>query len=93
MAAKMWKEATPDERRPFEEQAQAQKQGYLEACANFRTAAAKWDVEAAALRLAYEKEHPSVPGPDEAEGAEGQKQRRAKNISYVEDDSDLDVDL
>lgn len=86
MMSRMWKETTPDERKPYEEQAAEQKRLYLQAMQEYNGLAEKWDREAIAIRAAYEKEHPSLPGPEE--GPEDlsmtPKHRRARNVSYTE---------
>ncbi|KAL7901435.1 Sec1-like protein [Trichoderma sp. SZMC 28014] len=86
MMSRMWKETTPDERKPYEEQAAEQKRLYLQAMQKYTELAEKWDHEAIAIRAAYEKEHPSLPGPEE--GPEDllmtPKHRRARNVSYTE---------
>ncbi|EKJ67977.1 hypothetical protein FPSE_11788 [Fusarium pseudograminearum CS3096] len=92
MTSKMWKEATPEERKPYEDQATEMKRGYAEAVQSWNQATEKWDRESAALRAAYEKENPfdaykmQMEDPREA----SYKQRRTRNISYAEDgDSDV----
>ncbi|PTD10262.1 hypothetical protein HYE67_007412 [Fusarium culmorum] len=92
MTSKMWKEATPEERKPYEDQATEMKRGYAEAVQSWNQATEKWDRESAALRTAYEKENPfdsykmQMEDPREA----SYKQRRTRNISYAEDgDSDV----
>jgi vacuolar protein sorting-associated protein 33A len=94
MTSKMWKEASTDERKPYEDRAQEQKQMYADALKEYTEKAKKWDIEAIELREAYIREHPSIPGPDEApEGqTRAQKHRRIKYVSYAESDgSDGDV--
>ncbi|KAI9166934.1 vacuolar protein sorting 33A-like protein [Paramyrothecium foliicola] len=90
MTSKMWKEAQPEERKPFEEQAAEQKQAYIEALAAYTKGAEHWDRQAIALRATYEKDNPSVPTPEEfTSEKESSQKRRAKNVSYAEDrDSD-----
>ncbi|KAH7170592.1 Sec1-like protein [Dactylonectria macrodidyma] len=94
MTSKMWKEASPEERYPFECQAAEQKRSHVEAMHAFKQAAEKWDHEAMVLQTAYEKEHPSIARPGELVGItrSAQKSRRTRNISYAEDgDSDIEV--
>ncbi|POR32068.1 Vacuolar protein sorting-associated protein 33A [Tolypocladium paradoxum] len=94
MTSKMWKDATPDERKPYEEQAAGQKRAYAEAMLTFTETSQKWDQKAIALRAAYEKDHPSVPGPDETahDARMAQKHRRTKHVSYAENrDSDMEL--
>ncbi|KAL6787879.1 Sec1-like protein [Trichoderma sp. SZMC 28012] len=94
MTSRMWKEATPDERKPYEEQAAEQKKLYLQAMQEYTELAEKWDRQAIALRAAYEQEHPSLPGPEEGpeDASMMQKHRRARNVSYAEG-GDSDVEL
>lgn len=107
MTSKMWKEAPPEVRKPFEDQAEEQKQAHARALQEWTEAAARWEQEAAALREAYVQEHPSLPGPEETLLAGGAGSgsgkggvlsangaRRAKRIaSYAEEgESDLDIE-
>ncbi|KAL7798108.1 Sec1-like protein [Trichoderma ceciliae] len=94
MTSRMWKEATPDERKPYEEQAAEQKRLYLQAMQEYNELAEKWDHQAIAIRAVYEKEHPSLPGPEEGpeDPSMMQKHRRARNVSYAEG-GDSDVEL
>lgn len=96
MTSKMWKEASPEVRKPFEDAAEEQKRTFAKALAQWNEAAVKWEKEAAALRERYIKEHPSIPGADELAGAnnEWSGARRAKRMveSYREADSDVDMD-
>ncbi|KAL7927743.1 Sec1-like protein [Trichoderma austrokoningii] len=86
MMSRMWKETAPDERKPYEEQAAEQKRLYLQAMQEYNGLAEKWDREAIAIRASYEKEHPSLPGPEEApeDLSMTPKHRRARNVSYTE---------
>ncbi len=89
MTAKMWKDATPQDRRPFEEQVAAQKKAYTDNLVVFTEKATEWDLAAMQLRAAYEKDRPSLPGPDELAAA--QVARAKKVDSYAEsDDNDVD---
>lgn len=96
MTSKMWKEAPPEVRKPFEDQAEEQKRMFAQALKDWTEAAATWEREAIALRAKYIKEHPSVPSAEELaasnENASWAGGRRAKRIaSYAEDDSDADM--
>ncbi|PSR92388.1 flavin-containing amine oxidoreductase-domain containing protein [Coniella lustricola] len=100
MTSKMWKEAEPEVRKPFEEQAEEQKRNFAEAFKNWTAVAARWEQEAAALREKYMKEHPSVPSPDEGifaadgndEGMGGARRAKQKRVeTYREDESDFDM--
>lgn len=96
MTSKMWKEASPEVRKPFEDAAEEQKRTFAKALGEWTQAAAKWESEATALRERYVKEHPSVPGADELAGGNNEwgGARRAKRMveSYREADSDIDMD-
>ncbi|KAJ0121529.1 hypothetical protein J7T55_008693 [Diaporthe amygdali] len=96
MTSKMWKEATPEVRQPFEDAAEEQKRNYAQALKEWTAAAAQWEKEAIELRQEYIKAHPNVPGPEELiadSNGYASGGRRAKRVeSYAEDDSDLDMD-
>lgn len=88
MTSKMWKEASPEERKPFEQQAAENRKIYDEAMAQHAGLAAKWEKEAAALRAAYERQHP-LPGegggtPTTADKELAQKNRRIRPVNYAE---------
>ncbi|ROV90843.1 hypothetical protein VSDG_08021 [Cytospora chrysosperma] len=65
MTSKMWKEAAPEVRKPFEDAAEEQKRNYAQALRDWTEAAARWEREALELREKYAKEHPSMPTPEE----------------------------
>ncbi|KAK3942698.1 Sec1-like protein [Diplogelasinospora grovesii] len=60
MSAKMWKETTAEEKKPFEEQAEEQKRAHAKVMAEFNEQAAEWDRKATELKEAYEREHPLI---------------------------------
>lgn len=92
MTSKMWKDATPEQRKPFEEQVLEQKRGYADALQKYEEVNDAWNKEASVLRTAYERDHPSVPGPEELAYEARSKHRRARNIHYGEDrDSDMEL--
>ncbi|KAK4173578.1 putative lysine-specific histone demethylase [Triangularia setosa] len=85
MSAKMWKETTEEEKRPFVEMVEEQKRGYADKMAEWKKLAAEWDEKATELRLKYERERP----PPVASEEEGSKRRRAAGVeSYAEPDED-----
>ena len=90
MSAKMWKDCPAAEREPFEKQAEEQKRTYALATRESDEKAAEWDKKAIALRAAYEKEHPNVPGPEELAAKRGR--RHMKVESYAESESDPERD-
>ncbi|KAK0670370.1 putative lysine-specific histone demethylase [Cercophora samala] len=85
MSAKMWKETSEEEKRPFVEMVEEQKRGYTEKMEQWKKLAEEWDEKATELRLKYEKEHPAPNASEE----EGNKRRRAAGVeSYAEPDED-----
>ncbi|KAF5257502.1 hypothetical protein FOXYS1_11967 [Fusarium oxysporum] len=86
MTSKMWKDASSEERKPYEDQATEQKRGYAEAVQAWTRATERWDQEAAALRTAYEKENPfGTAKIAEVPHESSSKHRRTRHISYAED--------
>ncbi|KAI1429960.1 Sec1-like protein [Xylaria sp. FL1777] len=91
MASKMWKEATPEERKPFEEQAAEQKRHYNEAVKAWAEQANDWDRRYLEARAEYEKKNKLILDQDETES--GRERRRAKVDSYAEsEDSDVEME-
>ncbi|KAK3695074.1 flavin-containing amine oxidoreductase-domain containing protein [Podospora appendiculata] len=90
MSAKMWKDAAPEERKKFENQAEEHKRAHAKAMAEFNELAAEWDRKATALKEAYEREHPSVPSREELE-LEERRARRSKRAvtSYAESEDEM----
>lgn len=88
MTSKMWKDAPSEDRKPYESRAAENKRQYTVAMEKYTELLGKWDKDAAALRAAYERDHPSLPGPDETASPEGahtpQKLRRARAVNYAE---------
>ncbi|KAK3180612.1 hypothetical protein K4F52_008078 [Lecanicillium sp. MT-2017a] len=92
MTSRMWKEATPDERKPFEDQAAEQKRAYADAMQEYVYLSEKWDIEAIAARAAYERDNPLDSDVKVFSSQLTPRSRRARNISYVEDrESDLSL--
>jgi len=95
MTSKMWKELSPELRKPYEDQAEEQKKTYSDAVKAFNAKCAEWDRQALDIRAVYEKEHPSVPTPEELayEADPAVRARRAKKLieSYAEGDSDVEI--
>ncbi|VUC28356.1 unnamed protein product [Clonostachys rosea] len=90
MTSKMWKDASPDERKPYEDQSAENKIAYAKAIVRHTEESEKWDRQADALRAAYEKENPK-PVDDEKltpEEGPGPKHRRVRPVSYAEDRDD-----
>lgn len=89
MVTKMWKDASDEEKKPYNERADVQKAAHAVAVAEYNIKAAKWDQEAIAFRDEYVAAHPYVPDPDEESS---RKQRRAKRVSGYAEDSASDVE-
>ncbi|CAG8949588.1 hypothetical protein HYFRA_00007821 [Hymenoscyphus fraxineus] len=90
MVTKMWKEASEEEKKPYNDRADAQKAAHAAAVAEYNIKAAKWDQEAIAFRAEYVAAHPYVPDPDEESSA--RKQRRAKRVSGYAEHSGSEVE-
>ncbi|KUJ22294.1 uncharacterized protein LY89DRAFT_728452 [Mollisia scopiformis] len=94
MVTKMWKEASEDVKQPYNERADVQKKAYATAMVEYNNKAAQWDKDALAFRAVYEKEHPSIPGPEETNGSPSRKDRRAKRgVSGYAEDSGSELDI
>ncbi|KAH7634806.1 flavin-containing amine oxidoreductase-domain containing protein [Sordaria sp. MPI-SDFR-AT-0083] len=61
MSAKMWKDASPEEKRPFEEMAEESKRVHAIAMKEWNEKAGEWDRKATELKVVYEKGNPYVP--------------------------------
>ncbi|KAI1499172.1 vacuolar protein sorting 33A-like protein [Biscogniauxia marginata] len=94
MTSKMWKEATPEERKPFEGQATEQKTMYSDALKQWEEKAKDWDRRYVEVRKEYEKDHKPALDDDETQAYEGgRERRRAKVNSYAESEgSDIEME-
>ncbi|KAI1168713.1 Sec1-like protein [Nemania serpens] len=91
MTSKMWKEATLEDRKPFEEQAAEQKRIYYEVVKRWQEQAADWDRQYLEARAEYEKNHKLILDDEETESR--RERRRAKVNSYAESEgSDAGVE-
>ncbi|OHE99543.1 flavin containing amine oxidoreductase [Colletotrichum orchidophilum] len=95
MTSKMWRAASLEERKPFEDQAVAQKAAYAEAVAEYEEKSAQWEKDYVETMAAYNREHPYVPLQNEGcssasmarqRETSAQKHRRTKHVSYAESD-------
>ena len=86
MVSKMWKQAGPEEKRPYEEMVAEAKKGYAEKLQEWEGRAAVWDGSAAEVREEYVMKHPFEEAGGEAVEGSAMKQRRTKMVSYVESD-------
>ncbi|OLN87904.1 Lysine-specific histone demethylase 1A [Colletotrichum chlorophyti] len=92
MTSKMWKAATPEERKPFEDQAIEQKAAYTEAVKEYNEKSAQWDKNYVEILATYRREHPftslnnvGLDGDRQGEDS-AHKHRRTKHVSYAESD-------
>jgi lysine-specific histone demethylase 1 len=90
MLAKMWKEASDAEKKPYNDRAALQKEAYAAALTDYTAKALKWDQDALAFRREYEVAHPSLPGPDEKDpwDTPSKRDRKAKKFSGYAEDSE-----
>ncbi|KAF9879806.1 flavin containing amine oxidoreductase [Colletotrichum karsti] len=92
MLSKMWRTATPEEKKPFEDQAVELKAAHAEAVKVYDEKLAQWSKDYAQLNAAYREERPYVPLKDETGGTgtpkdgSANKHRRTKHVSYAESD-------
>lgn len=93
MLSKLWKEASAEERKPYEDQAEEQKRVFTQALKDWTEALGKWQTGYNALRAAYETEHPSVPSEEELAFAANTDKRRAKRVATYAEDDGSDVDM
>ncbi|KAI1142895.1 vacuolar protein sorting 33A-like protein [Hypoxylon sp. FL0543] len=94
MTSKMWKEATPEDRKPFENQASELKQKYSDALKTWEIKAREWDQQYLELRKQYEEDH-KLELEDEGSPIDegGRERRRAKVSNYAESErSDIDME-
>lgn len=96
MLAKMWKELSEEERKPFTDRAREAKEAYAQELEKYKEKALKWDTESLAFRRVYEQEHPSVPSREEieAQGMEspGRRGRRVRVVGGYKEDSDVELE-
>ncbi|KAI1774134.1 vacuolar protein sorting 33A-like protein [Hypoxylon cercidicola] len=90
MTSKLWKEASPEERKPFEDQAAEIKRTYTESVKTWEVQAKEWDQKYLQIRSKYESDHKLVledAGSPSSEGGSGREKRRARINSYVESEA------
>ncbi|OTA69295.1 Sec1-like protein [Hypoxylon sp. EC38] len=94
MTSKMWKEATPEDRKPFEDQAAEIKQKYSEALKIWEVKAREWDQQYLKLKKQYEEDHKLELEDEGSTGDDsGRERRRAKVSNYAESEgSDIDME-
>ncbi|RYP03526.1 hypothetical protein DL764_005081 [Monosporascus ibericus] len=93
VTSKMWKEASTEERKPFEDQAAELKRGYSEKLQKWEQEAKAWDEKYVEIRREWEKEHTLVLD-DTVDERTGRESRRAGRVgTYAESEgSEIDLD-
>ncbi|SZF03037.1 unnamed protein product [Blumeria hordei] len=92
MVTKLWKEETDEVKKPYNEQAEIHKKAYTAALAEYNAKVNQWDKDALAFRSAYEKEHPSVPGPEELSSPLPWDRRAKRVVSGYAEDTDSEME-
>jgi lysine-specific histone demethylase 1 len=94
MLAKMWKEATDEEKQPFNERAAQQKKNYAFAQEEYKAKYKKWDEDAIAFKKKYEAAKPYEPTAEELKAAWGTppRDRKVKRVVGYAEDSDSDIE-
>ncbi|KAI0160327.1 vacuolar protein sorting 33A-like protein [Xylariaceae sp. FL1272] len=92
MTSKMWKEATAEDRKPFEDLAAEQKTTYNAAIKKWEEQAKEWNGRFLDVRAEYQQQHKLDLEDDEETGEAGRERRRANVASYAEsEDSDMEM--
>ncbi|RKF82581.1 Lysine-specific histone demethylase 1A [Golovinomyces cichoracearum] len=92
IVAKLWKDASEEEKSPYIKQAEIQKNAYAASLTEYNMKVEQWDKDASAFRELYEKEHPSVPGPDEKTNKLLWDRRAKRVVSGYAEDTDSDME-
>ncbi len=95
MSAKMWRDASEEQRKPYVETAEEMKRGYATALEGWRAAAGEWDRRAGEVRVEYERENPNPAGEvgetGLGEGGGGGRRSKVRVESYAEVESDVEM--
>lgn len=90
VTSKMWKSATPEIKRPYEEKAVKAKEEHTQSLIDFVDKSTKWDEDYVRLRSEYERDHP-LPVVQGRLGSDGKSRRTSRSVRYNEsDESDAD---
>lgn len=92
MVAKFWKDASEQEKIPYTRQAEIHKKAYAAALAEYNIKVDQWDKDAIAFREVYEKENPSVAGPEELSSPLSWDRRAKRVVSGYAEDSDSGIE-
>ncbi|KAI2465071.1 flavin-containing amine oxidoreductase-domain containing protein [Annulohypoxylon bovei var. microspora] len=95
MTSKMWKEASQEKRKPFEDQAAEIREKYNESVKAWDANVKEWDRRYLEIRAEYEKNHKLVLEDKRSSNDEsGRERRRAKVSNYAESEaSDINIDM
>lgn len=93
MTSKMWKEGSPAEKQPFEDQAAEQKRLYNEKLIEWQANVKDWDIKAIAIRTQWEADGNKLILDDIPPENEGQRRRVARAGMYAESGgSDIEME-
>ncbi|CRJ85689.1 hypothetical protein BN1708_009167 [Verticillium longisporum] len=87
MTSKMWRAASAEERKPFEEDAVKAKAAHALAVQEYNDGSVRWDEAAINLRAEYEEEHDLAGSATLT--ADGKHRRTSKPVDYAEDDESV----
>lgn len=93
MTSKMWKDATPEEKQPYEEQAREQKRVYQEKLKQWEVDSKEWDCKAQEIREEWEADGNKLVLDDLPTEELGSQRRRSQKVAmYAESDaSDIEM--
>lgn len=95
MTSKMWKEAAPEEKRPFEEEAAEQKKTYAANVKTWEEAVKDWERRALEVRQAWEQDGHKMVLDDDGSGDSSTREKEGHDVgTYVESDgSDVEMQV
>lgn len=96
MTSKMWKEASEEERKPFEDQAAELKRDYNESLRVWAEKTQEWDQQSNALRKEYEESHKTISedkgSPTSNPSSEARRERRRAKVSNYAESEKSDIE-
>lgn len=99
MSAKMWRDASDEEKKPYVEMAEEQKRGYAAALEAWKATAAEWDSKAEEVRVKWVVENPPPAAAAGEHGSHGdggnvpgRRRSKIKVESYAEVESDAEAE-
>lgn len=93
MTSKMWKEAMPEERRPFEEEAAEQKKTYAASVKAWEEAVKDWDRRALEIRRAWEQDGHEMVLDDDGPEASSSRGKRGHGVGTSAESDGGDVEM